>query len=71
MSSILTGGTISPSPLVSERDTAKPNSVVEREARLAEALRRNLKRRKEQARGREGEEPADSKKTPRRHEDTK
>lgn len=38
---------------MSEHNTGKPKSVVEREARLAEALRRNLKRRKEQARGRD------------------
>ena len=38
---------------MSERDAPKPKSVAEREARLAEALRRNLKRRKEQARGRD------------------
>ena len=33
----------------------KPKSATEREARLAEALRQNLKRRKDQARGREAE----------------
>ena len=47
---------------MSERDVPKPKSVprsvTEREARLAEALRRNLKRRKEQARGRDQEEAA-------------
>ena len=43
---------------MSDREPPKPKSVVEREARLAEALRQNLKRRKEQARGREAETAA-------------
>jgi len=43
---------------MSEREIPKPKSVVEREARLADALRRNLKRRKDQARGRSPESPA-------------
>lgn len=43
---------------MSDRDSPKPKSVAEREARLAEALRQNLKRRKEQARGRRPESPA-------------
>lgn len=43
---------------MSDRETPKPRSVVEREARLAEALRQNLKRRKDQARGREAETSA-------------
>jgi len=42
---------------MSDRENQKPKSVAEREARLAEALRQNLKRRKDQARGRKAENP--------------
>ena len=49
---------------MSERDAPKPKSVAEREARLAEALRRNLKRRKEQARGRDEEAAGGADKKP-------
>jgi len=43
---------------MTDREIPKPKSVAEREARLAEALRQNLKRRKEQVRGRSAEPPA-------------
>ncbi len=58
---------------MTDRDSPppKPDARTERERRLAEALRANLKRRKEQSRGRaEGAEPKDGERETERRGDS-
>ncbi len=58
---------------MTDRDSRspKPDARAERERRLAEALRANLKRRKEQSRGRaEDAEPKESEQKPGRRGDS-